>query len=158
MKYRVILLRAALPFSLSSETSKPDHGNTLERMCGPVTDSRYTSTPWWSSDLRGARRVKKADVRRYRREGQKCSTQNAPISEMPTGNDGGFEFKDAVPGEDWVFVVVGTEKYKLSVSLAPRAAKESQESRDFVLQINDDELRVLKMYKGNHLEEHAETH
>jgi hypothetical protein len=83
MKYGVMLLRAALPFPLSSEASKPDQGNTVESMCGQVTDS---------------------------------------------------------------------------VSLATRSAKESQESRDSVFRMKEDELRVLKIYKTHHLEENAETH
>jgi hypothetical protein len=158
MKYRVILPLAALPIRLSSATTKPGQGNTAPGVCERVTDSRYTSTPWSTSYRLGPERARKADVRLYRPGGKKCCTQNALLSEMSTGHDGGFEFKDTVPGEYRVVVVEGEKKYKSSASLATRAGKQSQECRDFVFQINDDELRVLKMYKAYDLEENAETH
>jgi hypothetical protein len=44
MKYRAILLRAALPFRLSSESSNPDQGNTAPRRRGRVTDSVSLTT------------------------------------------------------------------------------------------------------------------
>jgi hypothetical protein len=158
MNYRVILSRARLPISWSSEISKPDQGKTVARMCGRVTDSEYPTRPPSASYLLGPGRVKKADVRLSGREGEKCSTQNAFISEMPTGNGGGFKFEDSVPGEYWVVVMAGKKKYKGSVSLAKRAVKASHECRDFVFQMSDDEVRVLEMYTAHHLEENAETH
>jgi hypothetical protein len=119
MKYRVILSLAALPFSWSSETSKPDQGKTVARMCGRVTDSEYTTRPSSPSYPLGPGR-KKADVRLSGRKGQRRCAQNAFISEMPAGKGGGFKFKDSVPGEYWVVVKVGRKKYKWSVSLAAR--------------------------------------
>jgi len=158
MKERVILLLAALPAGLSSETSKPHRRNTVDRSCGRVTDSEYTSTPRSTSYLLDPGRVKKAGVRRYRLEGKKCCAQTALLSGMPAGNDSGFEFNDIVPGEHCVVVVAGKKKYKLSVRLLTSAGKESRQCRDFVFQMRDDELRVLKMYKAYRLEENAETH
>jgi hypothetical protein len=68
--------------------------------------------------LPGPGRVKKADVRRYGREGKKSSLQNALGSGMSKGNDGEFRFQDAVLGEDWVVVFVGRKKFKRSVENA----------------------------------------
>jgi hypothetical protein len=50
--------------------------------------------------------------------GKKCSTQNALGSGMSRGNDGEFEFKDSVPGEDGVVGFVGRKKFKRSVENA----------------------------------------
>ena len=75
MKDRVILLLAAPPTSLSSETSHPHQGNTVDRRCGRVTDSEYSRLPWSTSYLLGPGRVKKADLRRYRPKGKRCCAQ-----------------------------------------------------------------------------------
>jgi hypothetical protein len=147
MKYRLLFVLAALPADLYSQTPQREKWNTLERMCGRVTDSEFSGTPWSTSYLLGPGKPKKADVLLYRREGKKkCCAQNALVSEVPTESDGGFEFKDAVPGQYWVVVVVRKKKYKLAVSLLPRDGKPSQECSDSVFQIKEDELQLQRLY------------
>jgi len=159
MKYGMIPLLVAVPMSLFSQTLKFDRGTTVERMCGRVTDSEFTSTPWSTSEMLGPGLPKKADVRLYRREGKgKCCAPNALVSVISTGNDGGFAFKDSVPGEYWLLVVVGKRKYKLAVSLVPGGEKASHECSDIVFQIHGDDLRLLRMYKMYQLTENVRAH
>jgi hypothetical protein len=147
MKYGLFLLLAALPSSLYSQTPKLRGRNILGRMCGRVTDSEFSRTPWSTSYPLGPGHPKKADVLLYRREGtKKCCAQNALVSEMPTAIDGGFEFKDVVPGRYWVVVAVGRKKYKLAVSLVSRDGG-TQECSHSVFQIKEGELQLLKMYR-----------
>ncbi len=152
MKYGTFLLLVAMPISLWAQKLKFDKGVAVDKMCGRITDSEFTSTPWAApkySALAFPRKRMSASF--VRGQVAKCCPSNALVSAISTGTSGGFEFHDSVPGEYWLMVIVGKRNYKLAISFDPRSQETSHECSDVVFQIHGEELRLLRMYKAYQL-------
>ncbi|MGB2592574.1 MAG: hypothetical protein WBG02_15070 [Candidatus Acidiferrum sp.] len=108
MKYWLILLLTLIPGNLQAESSKPDAPSVLAKICGRVTEVKNRRTAWSYTIEVGPGHPKRADVLLYRREARKkCCAQEALVSKMSTDSDGGFDFKESLPGEYWIVVVTG---------------------------------------------------
>jgi hypothetical protein len=143
MRYRLLLLLVALPSSLYSQTSKLEKWNTVDRMCGRIILVEITITP--SSSYRTERPGRKAEVLLYRRKGnKKCCAPEELISETPAESGGGFEFKDAGPGQYWVVVAIDKKKYKLAVTLAASDRKVDVDCSDLIYEVVKDGDMQLK--------------
>jgi hypothetical protein len=144
MKYRLLLLLAALPSSLYSQTSKLEKWNTIDRMCGRVILVEKTITPLSSHTTE--RPLKKAEVLLYHRKGnKKCCTPEELVSETSTESGGGFELKDAGSGQYWVVVAIDKKRYRLAVTVGPSERKGDVDCSDLLYEVvKDGDMQLVR--------------
>jgi hypothetical protein len=114
-------LVSVLGFLVSAESADTAEAVSVDGICGKVVAIEEVPDKGTTNSVHEV--VKPFEHVRVRlfspTAGADCCSLLAPVAEVTTGRDGGFQFKKQTPGDYWLVATLGGAEYKLLIRYEP---------------------------------------